>query len=294
MAEAEKREITIWEKLENIDRRIIYLLLWIAVLWPLLSPIGLPVSISGDTKLAYDTIENIEPGSVVVVSFDFSFAGIPELYPHAIAFLHHLFQKPVKVAIIAIWQEGSLVGEMALKDLCGGKDPRTGIEEIYGKKYGEDWVFLGWIPGGETGMRAFGQDMHTAAPADFWGTPIDQLPMMANIRTAEDVDLLISIESGTPGAPEWVRQWWSVYGTPMIVAIVAVGAPELVPLRQAGQILALLPGVRAAAEYEKLIGRPGLGTSQADALSTSHILVIIFVIIGNIAYFNLRMRGLRR
>jgi len=287
-------EISIWERLENIDRRIIYLLLWIAVLWPLLSPIGLPVSITEDTKIAYETIEALPSGSVVVVSFDFSFAGMPELYPHAIAFLHHLFKRPVKIVIIAIWQEGSLVGEITLKELSGGKDPRVGIEEIYGKKYGEDWVFLGWIPGGETGMRAFGQDMHTAAPADFWGTPIGQLPMMAEIKTANDVDLLVSIESGTPGAPEWIRQWWSVYGTKLIVAIVAVGAPELIPARYAGQIVALLPGVRAAAEYEQLVGRKGLGTASADALSTSHILVIIFVIIGNIAYFSLKFKGVRR
>lgn len=287
-------EITIWEKLENIDRRIIYLLLWIVVLWPLLSPIGLPVSISAETRVAYQFIEDLPAGSVVVASFDHSFAGMPELYPHDLAFLHHLFSRPLKVVIIAIWQEGSLVAELALKELSGGEDPRTGIEKVYGKKYGEDWVFLGWIPGGETGMRAFGQDMHTAAPADFWGTPITDLPMMADIKTAEDVDLLVSIESGTPGAPEWIRQWWSVYGTPIIVPIVAVGAPELVPARQAGQLVALLPGVRAAAEYEQLVGRLGLGTASADALSTTHILVIIFVIIGNIGYFSLKAKGVRK
>ena len=108
-------EITIWEKLENIDRRIIYLLLWIVVLWPLLSPIGLPVSISAETRVAYRFIEDLPAGSVVVASFDHSFAGMPELYPHDLAFLHHLFSRPLKVVIIAIWQEGSLVAELALK-----------------------------------------------------------------------------------------------------------------------------------------------------------------------------------
>ncbi|MCS7386733.1 MAG: hypothetical protein NDF55_08390 [archaeon GB-1867-005] len=289
-----ENEVTIWEKLENVDRRIIYLLLWIVVLAPLISPLNLPVSISEETKIAYQYIENLPPGSVVVVSLDHSFAGMPELYPHDVAFLHHLFSKPVKIVIIAIWQEGSLVADVALKELAGGEDPRTGIEKIYGKKYGEDWVFLGWVPGGETGMRVLGQDMHTAVPADFWGTPITEFPMMADIKTGEDVDLLVTIESGTPGAPEWIRQWWSVYRTPIICAIVAVGAPELVPARQAGQLVALLPGVRAAAEYEQLIKRPGLGTSQADALSTSHILVIIFVIIGNIGYFSLKAKGVRK
>lgn len=287
-------EVSVWERLEDIDRRIIYLLLWVVVLWPLLSPIGLPVSISEDTKVAYDFIEALAPGSVVVVSFDTGFAGMPELYPHAVAFLHHLFSRPLKVVIISIWMEGSLVAEIALKELAGTPDPKVGIREAYGKVYGEDWCFLGWIPGGETGMRNFGENMHAAAPADFWGTSTAEIPMMADIRTAEDVQLLLSIESGTPGAAEWIRQWWSVYGTPLIVPVVAVGAPGLIPYKGAGQITAVLPGVRAAAEYEQLVGRLGLGAASADALSTTHILVIIFVIIGNIGYFSLRAKGVRR
>ncbi|MCS7364107.1 MAG: hypothetical protein NDF54_01550 [archaeon GB-1867-035] len=276
---------TLWDRLENIDRRVLYLLLWIVVLSPLISPLGLPVSISSSTVKYYETIENLPPGSMVVVSFDFGLSALGELYPIAFATLHHLFSKSVKFAIIATWNEGPIVAKMIIDKLKP--------EETYNKVYGEDWIFLGWAPGGEQAMAALGRD--------FWGTitldylykkPVSEYSIMQNLKSAEDVDLLISFETGTPGADEWVRQWWEPYRVPMLVACIGVMAPTVAPYVQAGQVLALLPGLRAGAEYEKLLSKPGLATAAADAISTSHILVLAFVIIGNIGY--LARRGRRK
>ena len=33
------------------------------------------------------------------------------------------------------------------------------IDSIYGIEYGVDWIELGWIPGSETGMSAFANDI---------------------------------------------------------------------------------------------------------------------------------------
>ena len=41
----------------------------------------------------------------------------------------------------------------------------------------------------------------------------------------------------------------------------------------------------ASAEYELLLKRPGLAIAGVDAISMSHLLVIVLVIIGNVAYF---------
>lgn len=275
---------TIWDKLENIDRRVLYLLIWIVVLYPLISPIGLPVSVSPSTVEYYEAIENLHEGSMVLVSFDFGLSAIGELYPIAVATLHHLFTRPVKFAIIAIWNEGPIVAKMILDELKP--------EETYNKKYGEDWIFLGWAPGGEQAMAALGRDIWRTLPADYiYKKPVSEYPIMQNLKSAEDVDLLISFETGTPGADEWVRQWWEPYKVPLLVACIGVMAPTVAPYVQAGQCLGLLPGLRAGAEYEKLIGRRGLATASADAISTSHMLVLLFVIIGNIGYFAKRGRS---
>jgi len=269
----------IWEKLESIDARIIYLILWIVILWPFIYPIGLPVSI-GSYSLAYaKAIDDLPAGSIVVVSFDFSLGGLGELYPIAIATLHHLFTRPIKVVIIAIWSDGAIVADMVLKDLKPDQPP-------YNRKYGEDWIFLGFAPGGETAMAALGKDFWSTLPVDYYYKKhVSTYPIMQNLRSAKDVTLLVSLETGTPGADEWVRQWYVPYKVPMIVGCIGVMAPTVSPYLAGGQVKGMLPGLRAAAEYELIIGRKGLGVASADAISTSHIVFVVFVILGNISYF---------
>jgi hypothetical protein len=43
--------------------------------------------------------------------------------------------------------------------------------------------------------------------------------------------------------------------------------------------------MKGAAEYEKLLGRPGTAQRGMDAQSVSHIVVFLFIFIGNVAYF---------
>jgi uncharacterized membrane protein YtjA (UPF0391 family) len=71
----------------------------------------------------------------------------------------------------------------------------------------------------------------------------------------------------------------------MIVGCIGVMAPTVSPYLAGGQVKGMLPGLRAAAEYELIIGRKGLGVASADAISTSHIVFVVFVILGNISYF---------
>jgi hypothetical protein len=269
----------VWEKLEALDARIIYLILWIVILLPFIYPIGLPVSI-GPQALAYaKAIDELPAGSIVVVSFDFSFGGLGELYPIAVATLHHLFTRPVKVVIIAIWVDGPPIADMVLKELKPEQPP-------YNKKYGVDWIFLGYTPGGETAMAALGKDFWSTLPTDYYyKKSVSEYPIMQGLRSAKDVALLVSFETGTPGADEWVRQWYVPYKVPMIVGCIGVMAPTIAPYLAGGQLKGALPGLRAAAEYELIIGRKGLGVASADVLSTSHIVFVLFVIIGNIAYF---------
>jgi hypothetical protein len=113
---------------------------------------------------------------------------------------------------------------------------------------------------------------------------------MQTINNADDVDLIISIETGTPGLTEWLRQWNAPYGVPIIVGCIGVSAPGMMPYLQSGQLSALLPGLTSSAEYELLINRKGLGVAGVDAVSMSHILVVLLVILGNIGYFATRGR----
>lgn len=280
--------MSILEKLQDIDRRYIYLLAWVFVLFPLLFPLGLPVPIGRESKAWKEYIENIPSDSTIIVSLDYGVSGMPELYPMTVATMHHLWtdtaSKNFKIVVIASWNQGPLVFDTLLDQM----NPAS----TYGVVYGEDWIELGWIPGSETGMAALATDMWSQTPRDFLeNRPLSEYPIMENIKTAEDIDLVVSFETGTPGLPEWLRQWNTPYGTPFIVGCIGVSVPGMAPYLASGQLAALMPGLTASGEYEILIGRPGLAVSGLDAVSMSHLLVVLLVVVGNIAFFASKPKG---
>ncbi|GAH98398.1 unnamed protein product, partial [marine sediment metagenome] len=233
-------------------------------------------------------IENIPSDSTIIVTMDYGVSGMPELYPMTVATMHHLWTdtkaKNFKIVVIATWNQGPLVFDTLLDQM----NPAS----TYGVVYGEDWIELGWIPGSETGMAALAVDMWSQTPRDFLeDRPLSDYPIMENIKTAEDIDLVVSFETGTPGLPEWLRQWNTPYGTPFIVGCIGVSVPGMAPYLASGQLDALMPGLTASGEYEVLIGRPGLAVSGLDAVSMSHLLVVLLVVVGNIAFFASKSKG---
>jgi hypothetical protein len=54
---------------------------------------------------------------------------------------------------------------------------------------------------------------------------------------------------------------------------------------RAGQLVGLLGGMKGASEFEKLTDFEGKGTKFMLSQSFAHSIIIIFIIIGNLAYF---------
>lgn len=269
--------MSIFDKFENLDRRWVYLLSWLFVLFPLIYPLGLPVPINKESQQWFKAISDIPDGSTVVFAPMYGTSGMPELFPMTLATMHQLWSRDIKVIVVSFWAEGPLVFTQLLAQM----DPTS-----YGKVYGEDWINLGYIPGSEPAMRAFGDDMAKAVAKDYiQGKNLSEFPIMQTVNSANDIDLIISIETGTPGLTEWLRQWNEPYKTPIVVGCIGVSAPGMAPFLQSGQLSALLPGLTSSAEYELLLNRKGLAIAGVDAVSMSHILVVALVVLGNIAYF---------
>lgn len=273
--------MSIMQKINKLDRRYIYLLAWVFVLFPLLNPLGLPIPISQDARTWYDYVENeINDGDVVLFAPMYGVSGMPELFPMTVATMKHLLTKDVKIVVVSFWTEGPLVFNTMLTQV----DPAD-----YGYVYGEDWIRLGYVPGQETAMGSFAASIHDTVSADYVeGRPLDSFPMMETIQEGEDIDVIISIETGTPGTSEWMRQFNAPFGTPQITGCIGVSVSGMIPYVQSGQLKALMPGLTVSAEYEILLDKPGLAVAGVDAVSSSHVYVTLLVIIGNIAYFMTR------
>ena len=77
----------------------------------------------------------------------------------------------------------------------------------------------------------------------------------------------------------------------MSSGVTSIQVNEVMPYVQSGQIIGVLAGMPGAAEYEALLGQKGSATSGMDAQSIAHLVIVLFIILGNAAFFIERQRS---
>jgi hypothetical protein len=274
------------ERIGTLDRRIIFVIMALAIVLPLIFPMEMPLQVSRQVQDIYDAVEALPPGSRVLVASDFEPGSKPELYPFLIATYRHLFRKEgLRVVTSSLWVAGPPLVDAALQT--------TAVEE-FGAEYGVDYVNLGFKEGRHMVILNMGENLRGTFPTDARGTPIDELPVMDGIRTLRDFDLIINVSSGVPGTREWVQLAQSRYDLRLAASVTSVMAPEMVPYYQARQLVGLAGGMAGAAEYETLLDRPGLASQGLAVLSFTHLLIVLAIVLANVSYFLGRGRRRRR
>ncbi len=269
--------------IRNIDRRIIFTLIFVAVVWPLLQPMRLPIDVSPPVQTLYDAIDAIPPGSIVMLGADYSPDTMPELQPMVDTFIRHAFERDLRIVVACLWPASPPLVERAMGPLA----------EEYGKEYGVDYVNLGYMAGGIVTLLGMGASIPNTYPSDYGGTPVGEIPLMQEVENFDDIAFVMEVSAGTPGTREWVQQVQGRYRVALGAGTTAVGAPNFYPYLQSGQLTGLLGGLKGAAEYETLIGHPGDATKGMDAQSVVHALVVAFILLGNVVYL-LSLRSKRR
>jgi len=262
-------------------RRLIYVLFVIAVAAPMVRPVPMPLMVKQETRDLYTRIEQLKPGDTVVMCFDYSPGTATDIHAAAVAVFHHLMRRPgIGVIGVAFVADGPQFAE------------QTFATAPPGKKYGFDLVNLGYRAGGENAIAAFSQDVQKTFPADIEGTPAGRLPLLSKVKSARDFALVIEMSGGTPGPAEWIRQAGQPYGAAIGAIVTTVMVPPNLAYLQSKQLAALLYGLRGAAEYETLVGRPGNGLAGMGSQSAAAVFILLAVAINNIRRLVLRRRAL--
>jgi len=272
-------------KLGNVDRRWIFIIIAVVVMYPLFKPLGLPIRGSESSKEVYAAIEELPYGSKVLLSCDYGPSTKPEIHPMAVGVLRHLFENGHQVYVTCLWPDGQFMAREALNQVA---------EEEYGLTYGEDYVLLGFRPGNEAVIKGIVSDIRKMYTIDSRSIPIGDIPMMEGIVNILDFDFLFSASAGYPGTVEWVQLAADPTGIPMSTGVTSIQVNEVMPYVDAGQTKGILAGMPGAAEYEALIGKAGIGTSGMDAQSIAHIVIVLFIIFGNVAFYLERQRSKKK
>lgn len=286
------------EKIEKIDRRWIFLLVGLGTLLPILFPIGFPVSVTPPVKSIYEKIETLGPGDVVLFSYDYGPTTAAENAPMIDAVLRHCLQRRIKVIALALYPLGGFTETTRSLSVV--------MAEYPDRVYGVDYVNLGYKDGAQAAMRQMAEDMHAVFPTDSRGTALAEIPLMQQVRSLKDVDLVVTVATGIIG------EWWAnlinaQFGIPIALGCTAVSAPKYYAYLDAGQIIGLMGGLKGASEYERLLidGYPLAATIYDDPLLQSamkgmdvqtidHVIIIGFIVLGNVAFFMSRRRAPRR
>jgi hypothetical protein len=268
-----------WDKLMAIDRRWIYLTIGIVVFFPILLDMNLPVYVTSEVQAVYDRVDALPPGTVVMIPCEYDPATMAELRPMAHAIFRHCFAKDLKILSCALQIEGvTLV-----------KDDLALIAAEYGKTYGVDYVFLGYKPYPAIVILNMGENFRKPFPRDYYGTELDDLPMMKGVINYSSCALIININA-TSGADYWINYANGRYRAPLALGVTAVMATDYYTFLASGQIFGLMGGLKGASEYEKLINHKEAATKAMNVQSIAHSVIVLFIIIGNIAYFASRKK----
>jgi hypothetical protein len=267
-------------RLLRLDRRIIFLFVAAGVILPLLVPVNLPVTPTPRVRAAFETIEALPPGSRVLLSMDYEPDIMAELMPMSIAVLRQCFRKNIQVTAMTLYPAGVGLSERALRI----------ASQAEGAKRNEDYVFLGYKSGFQTVILGIGESIRSQFPVDFYGTPLDSIPMLRGVTNYRQYDLVVNL-SGSSGADYWIQLAQTRYHAPLVLGCTAVMATDYYPYLSSRQLLGLIGGMKGAAEYERLCDLPGDGRRGMDAQSLVHVIIVVLVVLGNLAMLAARRGG---
>ena len=135
--------------------------------------------------------------------------------------------------------------------------------------------------------------------------------MMEGINNVTDFDFVFDLSAGVPGNAEWVQYACDEYNIPLSSGCTSIMVTDAIPYVESGQLKGILAGMPGAAEYEKMVYEylsnelqnnnkyinqnasitKGKAFSRMSAQSVAHLLMVIFIILGNLSYYYERKRG---
>jgi hypothetical protein len=294
------------DRLLDLDRRWLYLLVLLVSIFPFVRPLGLPIGTSSAVDALYDRLESLEPGETILISFDYGPSTGPENDPMAVSAIRHALARGVRVIVISLFPIGGVTeAHEEFARATGGWDPETlEFRHFPGRFYGVDAINLGYKDGAAPVLRQMNEQLHAVFPTDYeFRRPIGDWEITRDIRGYGGIAFVYSIATGA------IAEWWAnlvnaQFGVPVAVGCTAVSAPRYFAYLRAKQMFALVGGLKGAAEYEQLVmeGYPEVRQmtyDQAyfaakgwDVQSLVYSVIIVFIILGNVAYFDARRRGL--
>lgn len=289
---------SIFNFLDHIDRRIIYLFVLIALALPIIYGGSLRPAEMKSAELFFKAIEDLKykAGDFVLIASDWGPNTLAENQPQTQIAIEHLMRKRIPFALITNLAYATPFLEKLPREIA-----KSLSEEYPSQKwmYGRDWVNLGYRPGALTMIEGIAKSKNLTElwQTDAFGTPLDQLPFFSNSTstnavTIRNIPMLMEFTGLTNVFNYWLQFFFVEGHSPLYLhGCTSITIPEAKNYLAAKQIVGLHEGVAGAAWHEYLLaGRfPGRKMQFAlpinTGLSYAHLVIIGLIILGNLGMF---------
>ena len=276
---------TLLDKIRNLDDKIIFSILIIALLIPYVQPLGLPIPVGSDIIAYWDFIQNVEEGSVVAVELASDPSTIPQLRSaHQITLLE-LFKKNCKLVFFQMRDDAPPLHEEMMewvKSMLPTSDQPV---------YGEDYVNFGYLVDAESTVAALAGGIKSLVATDAYGNDLNSLSVLDDIENGGDFDFVLWNDGSRGIYTYMLRQWQEVYGTPLVVVAVAINKPGVMPFLQSGQVTVASFGIEGSAQIEFISGNIGNAIKSTEPGSLAGLAISLLLIISNLGYLAQRFGG---
>ncbi len=270
-------------RLGQLDRRFIFIFIALAVIIPLVFEAEFPVVTTPIVQNIFDQVESLPENSLVLISSDYSPSTVPENQPMLEAVARHALHLGHRLVLITLWPAGPPMIENMIRNVI--------VPDFPDAVDGVDYVNFGFKAGNQGVINGAYSNFKDTFPVDVNGVAVGGIPLMAEVNRLDDFALIVGIGSGFPGVKEWIQFGSDRADVPMVGGVTAVEAPLLYPYFPK-QLLGLMGGLQGAAEYEAaLVTRyPQFEESSTQAVkrmgpqTVAHLVIIAFIVVGNIAY----------
>jgi hypothetical protein len=276
-----------------MDRRIIYLLVFLALALPLALNWRLPAARMTKAEQIYELIERtqVRAPDIAFVALDFGPSLSAENGAQAEVVIEHLMRKRIPFAIFSLYVQA----EPFLEAIPNRVAARL-TKEIPSERwdYGTDWINLGFRPNGGLMLQGMQKSENLAQflGSDVKGTALTTMPIFQGVKTLQNIKLLVEI-SGLQGMLDTYVALFQRddYRPPLVHGCTSISIPDAFTYLDSKQVLGLLEGIAGAAWYSTLLERayplrvPDRSGVMNTALGVAHGVVILLIILGNVAGF---------
>lgn len=277
--------------LRDLDRRWVFLMMFLAVMVPILLGLRFPEDPSPMVRNVFKAIEELREGDRVLMAFDYDPGSKGELDPMAAAFVRHCAEKKLRMYFITLWPFAGPMIQRSIS-ILNVEYPELKVHEHY--------VNLDYRAGNEAVIKSLVVDLRDVASTDATGVSLDAIPMTRNIKSIQDMQMIINVSAGDPGTKQWVQYAATPYNLKIVAGCTGIQAPQLYPYIP-GQMIGVLGAIKSAAEYEQLLieqyprlkdnSKSQDGLRRMGPQLVAHLLIVVLIILANVVYFMGKKRG---